>query len=95
MQRQNYITVKALDRKAPGTSAIDLAYLYGKMQKEAFYSFSEQEHNTFVHALRSVDSLVPSFNSFFEDFKGLRVWGQCAKILKRVPPHGKISTALE
>ena len=96
MRKLDYITVKALERRAPGTSVTDLAYLYGEIQKGAiFHNFSEQERNTIVDALRSVDGLVPSFNTFFEDFKCLRIWGQCAKILKRVPPRGTVFTALE
>ena len=96
MRKLDYITVKALERKAPGTSVIDLAYLYGKIQKGAiFHNFSEQERNTIVDALRSVDGLVPSFDTFFEDFKCLRIWGQCAKILRKVPPRGTVFTALE
>ena len=44
MGKLDDITVKASERKAPGTSVTDLAYLYGKIQKGAiFHNFSEQE----------------------------------------------------
>jgi len=96
MRKLDYITVKALERKAPGTSVSDLAFIYGKIQKGAmFHAFSEQERNIILDALRAVDGLVPSFDTFFEDFKYLRTWGQCAKILKRTRPRETVFTALE
>lgn len=49
-----------------------------------FHNFNEQERNIILDALKSFDGLVPSFYTFFEDFKYLRIWGQCARILKRV-----------
>ena len=79
----------------------DLAFLYGKIQKGAmFYDFNEQERNIVLDALKSFDGLVPSFYTFFEDFKCLRIWGQCAKVLKRVNPGPEgpgrtVFTALE
>jgi len=60
-----------------------------------FRAFDEQERNTILHALQSVDGLVPSFNTFFEDFKYLQIWGQCAKTLVKVRPDGTVFTALE
>ena len=101
MQRLDHITVKALECKAPGASMNDLAFLYGKIQKGAmFHDFNEQERNTILDALKSFDGLVPSFHTFFEDFKCLQIWGQCAKILKRVNPGKEgpgrtVFTALE
>ncbi len=96
MRRLDHITVKSLERKAPGASITDLAFLYSKVQKGAmFYAFDEQERNTILHALQSVDGLVPSFDTFFEDFKYLQIWGQCAKTLVRVRPSGTVFMALE
>lgn len=79
----------------------DLAFLYGKIQKGAmFHDFNEQERNTVLDVLKSFDGLVPSFYTFFEDFKCLPIWGQCAKVLKRVNPGTEgpgrtVFTALE
>ena len=74
----------------------DLAFLYTKIQKGAmFHAFNEQERNAILHTLKSVDGLVPSFDTFFEDFKCLRIWGQCAKTLVRVRPGGTVFMALE
>lgn len=96
MRRLDHITVKALERKAPGASVTDLAFLYSKVQKGAmFHAFDEQERNTILHALQSLDGLVPSFDTFFEDFKYLQIWGQCAKTLVKVRPGGTVFTALE
>lgn len=96
MRRLDHITVKALERKAPGASMTDLAFLYPKIQKVAmFHAFDEQERNTILAALKSVDGLVPSFDTFFEDFKYLRIWGQCAKTLVKVRPGGTVFKALE
>jgi len=96
MRRLDHITVKALERKAPGASVTDLAFLYSKVQKGAmFHAFDEQERNTILHALQSFDGLVPSFDTFFEDFKYLQIWGQCAKTLVKVRPGGTVFRALE
>lgn len=72
MRRLDHITVKALERNALGASMTDLAFLYTKIQKGAmFYAFDDQERNTILTALKSVDGLVPSFDTLFEDFKYL------------------------
>ena len=74
MQRLDYITVKALECKAPGASINDLVFLYSKIQKGAiFHDFNERERNTILDALKLFDGLVPSFYTFFEDFKYLRI----------------------
>ena len=96
MQRLDHITVKALERKAPGASMTDLAFLYTKIQKGAiFYAFEEQERNTILTALKSVDSLILLFDTFFEDFKYLQIWGQYAKTLVKVRLSETVFTALE
>lgn len=96
MRRLDHITVKALERKAPGASVTDLAFLHSKVQRGAmFHAFDEQERNTILHVLQSIDGLVPSFDTFFEDFKYLQIWGQCAKTLVKVRPSGTVFTALE
>lgn len=74
MQRPDHITVKALECKAPGASMNDLAFLYGKIQKGAmFHDFNEQERNIVLDGLKIFDGLIPSFYTFFEDFKCLRI----------------------
>jgi len=66
--------MKALECKAQGALMNDLAFLYGKS-----HDFNEQEQSP-------RRSLVPSFYTFFEIFKYLRIRGQCARMLKRVNP---------
>ena len=101
MQRLDPITVKAAQCKAPGVSINDLAFLYDKIGKGAmFHAFNEPERITILDTLKSFDGLVPSFSTFFDDFKCLAIWGQCAKILKRVNPEPEspgrtVFTALE
>ena len=74
----------------------DLALLYTNIQKEAmFYAFDEQERNMILAALKSVDGLIPSFDTFLEDFEYLRIWGQCAKRLVKVRPGEMVFKALE
>ena len=85
-----------MERKAPGTSITDLAFLYTKIQKGAiFYAFDKQERNTILYALKSVDRLVLLFDTFFEDFKYLRIWGQYAKTLVEVRPGRTVVITLE
>ena len=101
MQRLDPITVKAAQCKAPGASINDFAFLYDKIGKGAmFHAFNEPERITILDTLKSFDGLVPSFSTFFDDFKCLGIWGQCAKILKRVNPDPEgpgrtVFTALE
>lgn len=101
MQRLDPITVKAAQCKAPRASINDLAFLYDKIGKGAmFHAFNEPERITILDTLKSFDGLVPSFSTFFDDFKCLGIWGQCAKILKRVNPDPEgpgrtVFTALE
>ena len=101
MQRLDPITVKALQCKAPGVSIDDFAYLYDKIGKGAmFHAFNESERLTILANLKSFDGLVPSFATFFDDFKCLGTWAQCAKILQRVNPDPEgpgrtVFTALE
>ena len=101
MQRLDPITVKALQCKAPGVSINDFAYLYDKIGKGAmFHAFNEWERITILARLKSFDGLIPSFSTFFDDFKCLEIWAQCAKILQRVNPDPEgpgrtVFTALE
>lgn len=74
----------------------DLSFLYTKIQKgPMFHAFDEQERNTILNALKSMDGLVLSFDTFFEDFKYLQIWGRCAKTLVTVRPGETVFTALE
>ena len=101
MQRLDPITVKALQCKAPGVSIDDFAYVCDKIGKGAmFHAFDERERITILTPLKSFDGLVPSFSTFFDDFKCLEIWAQCAKILQRVNPDPEgpgrtVFTALE
>lgn len=74
MRRLDHITVKALERKAPGTSITDLVLLYTKIRKAAiFHAFDEQERNTILAALKSIDGLILLFDILFKDFKYLQI----------------------
>ena len=96
MQKVDHITVKALEGKAPRASVSDFTSLYRQMQKgELFSAFSEQERNAVWDTLQSVDGLIPSLLTFFNDFKSLQVWSRCAKVLKIVPLRGTVFTALK
>ena len=95
MRKLDYITLEALGRKGPGTSVIYLIYLYSQIVKGAvFHKLSEQDCNTIVDPLRSVDGFILSFDTFFEYCKCLLIWGQCAKLLKRGSLRGTAFTAL-
>ena len=74
MRRLDHITVKALDRKAPGASMTGFAFIYTKFQKGVLLrAADEQERNTILTALKYMGGLVPSIDMFFEDFKYLRI----------------------
>lgn len=75
-------TVKAFECKAPRYSKRDARVLQGQVPSGQIYSlFSQEERKAIWSELRSINYLIPSLFTFFEDLKYLRA---CADYLKRL-----------
>ncbi|TAQ83758.1 hypothetical protein B7494_g7918 [Chlorociboria aeruginascens] len=75
MQKVDRATVKALELTAPGACKADFHALYGKLRSgQIFGAFDEQDREDIWSRLlsASVDSLIPSLFSFFEDLNYLK-----------------------
>ncbi|KAK6592219.1 hypothetical protein H4I96_12079 [Botrytis cinerea] len=82
LSRVNNFDVKSLELKAPGYSTQDAQVLKGELLSgQIFSNFNQQEREAIWSELQSIDFLVPSLFTFFEDIKYL---GACADSLKRL-----------
>ena len=96
MQKVDHATVKALERTAPSASLLDSASLYDQIQKGGvFGAFCERDRKAMWITLQSIDGLIPSLFTFFEDFKYLQVCASCVKKLIDLSSKETVFTALE
>jgi hypothetical protein len=84
MKRLDRHTVKAVELTAPGACERDADRLHYEIkQGRIFGAFTEAERETIWEELRavSVDRLIPSLFSFFEDVRYLRGPAACVRRL--------------
>jgi hypothetical protein len=84
MKRLDRHTVKAVELTAPGACKRDAGRLHSEIRKgRVFCAFTEAEREVIREELRavSVDRLIPSLFSFFEDVRYLRGPAACVRRL--------------
>jgi len=73
MQKVDQATVKALELTAPGACTTDAQTLSGKLQSyQIFGAFRGQDREDIWNKLCSINCLIPSLFTFFEDLKYLQ-----------------------
>jgi hypothetical protein len=98
MQKVDRATVKALELTAPGACRADFQALYGKVRSgQILGAFSERDREDIWSRVLSatVDRLVPSLFSFFEDLNYLKNVADGVKRLFPLSPRGTVSSAIE
>jgi uncharacterized protein YjbI with pentapeptide repeats len=96
LQRVDQVTIKAFELKAPKYSRRDARALQGQVLSGQICSlFSQEEREAIWDELRSIDYLIPSLFTFFEDLKYLRACADCLKRLVKVSRRDTVRTALE
>ncbi|KAH7111262.1 hypothetical protein B0J11DRAFT_598641 [Dendryphion nanum] len=91
-------TVKALELTAPGACRTDFKALIGKVRRgQILGAFSEGDREAIWSRVLSatVDRLVPSLFSFFEDLNYLRITANSVKQLFPPLRHGTVSSTIE
>jgi hypothetical protein len=89
--------VEAVELTAPGACNTDRKNLYGQLRsRKIFGAFNDQEGEAIWERLLSisVDRLIPSFYSYFEDINYLQGPVKCIKSLIDLSPRDSVSTAL-
>ncbi|KAH7111361.1 hypothetical protein B0J11DRAFT_543704 [Dendryphion nanum] len=98
MRKVDRATVKALELTAPGACRTDFLALHGKVRcGQILGAFSERDREAIWSRVLSttVDRLVPSLFSFFEDLNYLRIIADSVKQLFPPLPRGTFSSAIE
>jgi hypothetical protein len=98
MQKVDRATVKAFELTAPGACRADFQALYGKVRSgQILGAFSERDREDIWSRVLSatVDRLVPSLFSFFEDLNYLKNVADGVKRLFPLSPRGTVSSAIE
>ncbi|KAH7108729.1 hypothetical protein B0J11DRAFT_241648 [Dendryphion nanum] len=98
MRKVDRATVKALELTAPGACRTDFQALHGKVRcGQILGAFSERDREAIWSKVLSatVDRLVPSLFSFFEDLNYLRIIADSVKQLFPPLPRGTVSSAIE
>ncbi|ETN44455.1 uncharacterized protein HMPREF1541_10636 [Cyphellophora europaea CBS 101466] len=96
LQRVDEATVEALETRAPRCSRQDALLLEGQLLSgQIFTAFSRAEREEIWHALQSIDCVIPSLYTFFEDVKYLHDCANCLKRLIKLPRGSTISLALQ
>ncbi|KAH7111054.1 hypothetical protein B0J11DRAFT_473541 [Dendryphion nanum] len=98
MRKVDRATVKALELTAPGACRTDFKALIGKVRRgQILGAFSEGDREAIWSRVLSatIDRLVPSLFSFFEDLNYLRIIADSVKQLFPPLPHGTVSSAIE
>lgn len=96
LQEVDQATVRALELRAPRCSKRDAQFLQGQLLSgQIFSAFSQQEREAIWVNLRSIDGLIPSFFTFFEDLKYLSACADCLKQLVKLSCRDTLFTALQ
>jgi len=96
MQKVDQATVKALESKAPRFSRLDAQAVQGPLLSGRIFSaFSQQDREAVWCRLCSIDGLIPSLFTFFEDIKYLQATADCVKQLIKLSPRDTVFTALD
>ncbi len=96
LQKVDQVTVKALELKAPRYSKRDAQVVQGQLLSgQIFSAFSQQEREAIWSELRSIDCLIPSLFTFFEDLKYLSACADCLKQLVKLSRRDTVFTALQ
>jgi hypothetical protein len=98
MQKMDRSTVKALELTAPGACRADFQALYGKVRSgQILGAFSERDREDIWDRVLSatVDCLVPSLFSFFEDLNYLKNVADGVKRLFPLSSDDTVSSAME
>jgi hypothetical protein len=98
MQKVDRATVKAFELTAPGACRADFQALYGKVRSgQILGAFSERDREDIWSRVLSatVDRLVPSLFSFFEDLNYLKNVADGVKRLFPLSPRGTVSSAID
>ncbi|KFZ04568.1 hypothetical protein V502_10052 [Pseudogymnoascus sp. VKM F-4520 (FW-2644)] len=96
LRKVDEATVKALELKSPRYSRRDARVLQGLLMRgQIFAEFSQPEREVIWGDLRSVDGLIPSLFTFFEDLKYLIACAGCLKRLVRLSRQDTVYTAFQ
>ena len=95
LQKVDQVTVRALELRAPRYSRRDALLLEGQLLSgQIFSAFSRVEREEIWRDLSSIDGLIPSLFTFFEDLKYLSACADCLKRLVKLSRRDTIYTAL-
>src|SRR5450432_3237309 len=96
MQKVDQTTVKALESRTPRFSRLDAQAIQGQLLSgRIFGAFSQQDREAIWRELCSIDGLIPSLFTFFEDIKYLQATADCVKQLIKLSPKDTVFTALD
>ncbi|KAJ9651436.1 hypothetical protein H2201_009273 [Coniosporium apollinis] len=96
MQKVDQATVKALELTAPGVSRADAQAVWRLLQGgQIFSNFSIQEREAIWDQVRSIEGLIPTLSSFFNDHKYLEGPADCLRRVMKLSPRETVSTAME
>ncbi|CCD42643.1 hypothetical protein BofuT4_P074450.1 [Botrytis cinerea T4] len=96
LSRVNNFDVKSLELKAPGYSTHDAQILKGELLSgQIFSNFNQQEREAIWGELQSIDFLVPSLFTFFEDLKYLSACADSLKRLVKISRRDTVYSALQ
>ena len=96
MQKVDQATVKALESKAPRFSRLDAQALQGQLLSGRIFSaFSQQDREAIWNELCSIEGLIPSLFTFFEDVKYLQACVNCVMRLIKLSARDTVFTTLE
>ncbi|KAK6380192.1 hypothetical protein LTS17_005381 [Exophiala oligosperma] len=94
LQKVDQITVKALEGRAPRYSRKDALLLQGQLLSgQIFGAFSREQREEIWREIRSIDTLIASLHTFFEDAKYLSACSDCLKRLLKLSPGDTVFTA--
>ena len=96
MSKVDQATVKGLELRAPRASTRDALAVRGRiLGGEIFGAFSEAARVEIWARLQTLDYLIPSLFTFFEDVKYLELCANCVKWLLTVSPRDTVLAALQ
>jgi hypothetical protein len=95
LQKVDKSTVKALELRAPGVSALDAQFLRYRILGGAIFSgFSVEERAVICGNILAFKGIIPSLFKFFQDIHFLQACVDGVKWLVTVPPNRTVFTAL-